>query len=65
MEEGLYQALIVQAPYLQGYLAVQTLNDILDGNGIDEIIHTECRYMDQQSSKNQEWSDGGAKWHMY
>lgn len=66
IQEGIYQKLIVQAPYLQGYRAVELLNDILDGKKVEDVIYTECSCMDQENGEDEQEREGEElEWHMY
>jgi ribose transport system substrate-binding protein len=41
LEDGVVQALVVQKPFNMGYLGVKTLIEILRGEEVPEVIHTE------------------------
>ncbi len=40
VESGTYYSTITQDPVMQGYLAVQTLCQIIDGQPVNDVIHT-------------------------
>lgn len=41
LEDGVVQALVVQKPFNMGYLGIKTLIEILRGEEVPEVIHTE------------------------
>ncbi|MCI7813526.1 MAG: substrate-binding domain-containing protein [Lachnospiraceae bacterium] len=66
LDDGTYDSLICQSPYAQGYLAVEALCRILDGENQDEIVYTETLSMKQGDSiKQTDHKSEEFEWHLY
>lgn len=61
----IYDAAIVQQPYEQGYLAVQTLCRILEGENVESEIYTDVFSIDKNYKDEITRENKDIEWHLY
>lgn len=66
LEEGTYHSIIAQSPYKEGYLAVSTLVDYLNGQTVDNIIYTDVESITKHNLKDEvNFEYENHNWHIY
>ena len=66
LRQGIYDAVVSQQPYQQGYQAVKILTEINTGKKPEEKNYTEsCNITVADDEKDQTWQYGDLEWHLY
>lgn len=65
LKNEIYDISVVQQPYEQGYLAVKTLCEILNGKKVNSIIYTDVFDIDKTYTDEQKKEVGDIKWYLY